>query len=219
VGDNFQVSLVNFGTFQVYLVHWHDPDTGSQSWEAARVVSTTGAGPSQRWVVEWVVAVPGGEFVSLSNPPTTSPGVSLLEINVLATPGALGPPPAAAVAAADPQEEGEGEEMEVDGGARPPSGPWRGPNLTMVKGQITLPEEKYGSELFGSSLVFYFFFLGRHRVQLPTVVRHRVGDKGGAEHAFVVAAVYHSRQRRNELWAYRCQLNGDLKLVVCSAIY
>ena len=40
------------------------------------------------------------------------------------------------------------------------------------------------------------------------------GEKGGALQALVVAVVYHKKQRRNEFWAYRCQLDPQFRAVV-----
>ena len=51
-----------------------------------------------------------------------------------------------------------------------------------------------------------------HNVQLPTVVTF-VGRKAAPEFALLVAVVRHHRQRRNEVWAFSCEMaSGKVRM-------
>ena len=157
------------------------------------VVKITGVGPSQKWTVEWPQRGEDGQFQSY-DPKVTSQGLSKLEISPL--PGI-----------------GSGSAVEQTGTtevAAQPVPPQPGvPSLVLAHSQLTLPELKDGDVMDHNphTTFFYHAFLGSYRVRLPAVFRHALPG-GGQGTALVVAAVYHHKQRRNELWAYRCYLEG-----------
>ena len=93
--------------------------------------------------------------------------------------------------------------------------PWRSrpsgtkSTVTVAEGQLTLAEI-HGEEPHGDATVFFALYLGKHSlctVPLPTVFRQKF-DAGRFATVLVVAAVCHHRQRRNELWAFRCWMDA-----------
>ena len=78
--------------------------------------------------------------------------------------------------------------------------------FTAVEGAVQVPEDG-GDVLHQHATLHRRFQMGNHVVNLPTVVKFE--DSGRrSQHVLVVAVVRHHKQRRNELWAFRCNLQG-----------